>query len=431
MADITAAGAPSEPPGRAVTEEDLTWRHWVGFSILLIGQFMAVLDIQIVASSLGELRASLGATVEEIALIQSSYLVAEVVMIPLSAWLARLFSIRYMFAGSAACFVITSLLCASAWNLESMVVFRALQGFFAGALTPLSFATIFFMFPRSKHAIGVAIAGMITTTGITLGPAIGGWVTQALSWHWVFLMNVGPGLIVVVGVLALIDVDRPQWHILPQIDIPGVILAALFLGSLVVVLDQGPEEGWFDTGWIVQIMIVMLASGALFFWRELSCRFPVIELRLLKDTTFAAGCACSFMLGAAIIGSAYLMPAMLSTVRQFNSQQIGTIMMFTGAAQVFLAPVASWMVQRMAARLVLMMGLVILVLSLFDHGDMTAEMGMGELALPQFMRGLGMMLCFMPITVVGHRQRALKRGAHGKLIVQSFPQSRRSSSGWR
>lgn len=386
--------------GPAATEDTVHWRHWLGFSILLVGQFMAVLDIQIVASSLGELRASLGATVEEIALIQSTYLVAEVIMIPLSAWLARLLSIRVMFAASAACFVVASLLCASAWNLESMLVFRAMQGFCAGALTPLSFATIFFMFPRSKHAIGVAIAGMITTMGITLGPIVGGWITLTFSWHWIFLVNIVPGLIVVFGVLALIDVDRPQPHILPQIDIPGVVLAGLFLGSLVILFDKGPENDWFDTPWIAQLTVLMLVSGGLFLWRELSCKYPVVELRLFKDGTFAAGCACSFVLGAAIVGSAYLSPAMLSTVRQFNSQQIGTVMMFTGAAQVFLAPVASYMVQRMAARAVLAIGLAILITSLVWHGQMTSEMGLEQLALPQFLRGLGIMMCFMPITIV-------------------------------
>lgn len=400
----TAAANGIGPTGRvtgpAASGDSVTWRHWLGFVFLLTGQFMAVLDIQIVASSLGELRASLGATVEEIALIQSSYLVAEVVMIPLSAWLARLFSIRYMFAGSAACFMVASLLCATAWNLESMIVFRSLQGFFAGALTPLSFATIFFMFPRSKHAIGVAIAGMITTTGITLGPAIGGFITTTFSWHWIFLMNIVPGLIVVFGVLALIDVDRPQWHILPQIDIPGVLLAAVFLSSLISLFDKGPENDWFDTFWILQLTIVTAVSGILFVWRELTCQFPMIQLKLFTDKTFAAGCACSFILGAAIVGSAYLSPAMLSTVRGYNSQQIGTIMMFTGAAQVFLAPVASLMVQRMAGRIVLAIGLVILMAALVWHGQMTAEMGIDQLAIPQFMRGFGIMLCFMPITII-------------------------------
>lgn len=399
-AAASGIGPTGKVTGPAASDDLISWRHWVGFGILLIGQFMAVLDIQIVASSLGELRASLGATVEEIALIQSSYLVAEVVMIPLSAWLARLFSIRLMFAGSAACFVVSSILCATAWNLESMIVFRAMQGFFAGALTPLSFATIFFMFPRSKHAIGVAIAGMITTTGITLGPAVGGWVTQSFSWHWIFLMNVGPGLIVIFGVLALIDVDKPQWHILPQIDIPGVILAGLFLGSLVILFDKGPEHDWFDTTWITQLTVLMVLSGVAFLWRELTCRYPVVELRLFTDVTFAAGCACSFILGAAIVGSAFLTPAMLSTVRGFNSQQIGTIMMFTGAAQVFLAPLASYMVQRISARIVLCLGLSILIVSLIWHGQMTAEMGISELAAPQFLRGFGIMLCFMPITIV-------------------------------
>ena len=404
MAEAAAAVNGISPAGRVVgpatSDESITWRHWVGFMIILVGQFMAVLDIQIVASSLGEIRASLGATVEEIALIQSSYLVAEVIMIPFSAWLARLFSIRYMFAGSAAFFIVGSLLCASAWNLESMIVFRAFQGFFAGALTPLSFATIFYMFPRSKHAIGVAIAGMITTTGITLGPVVGGFITQALSWHWVFLINIGPGLLVVFGVWALIDVDKPQLHILPQIDIPGVVLVGIFLSSLIILFDQGPENDWFDSTMVVRLTLVTVLSGILFVWRELSCRYPMIQLRLMKDISFTAGCICSFILGAAIVGSAYLTPVMLSTVRGFNSQQIGTIMMYNGVAQVLLAPLASMYVQRVAGRIVLASGLSILIVALIWHGFMTNEMGFEQLVIPQFMRGFGIMLCFMPITII-------------------------------
>ncbi len=404
MSDTVAAVNGISPAGRVVgpatSDDSVTWRHWLGFSIILVGQFMSVLDIQIVASSLGEIRASLGATVEEIALIQSSYLVAEVIMIPFSAWLARLFSIRYMFAGSAAFFIVGSLLCASAWNLESMVVFRAFQGFFAGALVPLSFATIFFMFPRSKHAIGVAIAGMITTTGITLGPVIGGFITQALSWHWIFLVNIGPGLLVVFGVWALIDVDKPQLHILPQIDIPGVVLVGIFLSSLIILFDQGPEQDWFDSTTIVRLTLITVVSGGLFVWRELTCRFPMIQLRLMKDPTFTAGCICSFILGAAIVGSAYLTPVMLSTVRGFNSQQIGSIMMFNGVAQVFLAPLASMYVQRVAGRIALASGLTILIGALIWHGFMTNEMGFDQLVIPQFLRGFGIMLCFMPITII-------------------------------
>ena len=386
--------------GPAASGDLVTWRHWVGFIVLLIGQFMAVLDIQIVASSLGELRASLGATVEEIALIQSSYLTAEVIMIPLSAWLARLVSIRYMFAGSAALFVLSSVLCATAWNLESMIVFRAFQGFFAGVLTPLSFATIFFMFSPSKHAIAIAIAGMITTTGITLGPAVGGFVTQALSWHWIFLMNIVPGVAVVIGVMALIDIDRPNFNILPQIDIPGVLLAGVFLASLIFLFDQGPENDWFDSVWVTQLTLITFISGSLFLWRELTYRHPIIELHLFKDPTFTAGCICSFILGATVVGSAYLTPATLSTVRRYNSEQIGTIMMFAGIAPVFLAPIVSMLVQRFSARIVIAAGLLILMTSLVLLGQMTSEMGIGQLAFPQFLRGFGIMLCFMPMTIV-------------------------------
>lgn len=397
----SSSGIDSE--GRVISapseDNNLNWRHWIGFSLILVGQFMSVLDIQIVASSLGELSSSLGATIEEIAIIQSSYLIAEVIMIPLSAWLARLLSIRIMFSVSATLFVITSVLCASAWNLESMVIFRAMQGFCAGALVPLSFATIFFMFPPSKQPIGVAIAGMITTTGITLGPVVGGWVTQQFSWEWIFLINIPPGLIVVYGVYKLIHLDQPQWKIFKEADIIGLLSASVFLGGLILIFDKGPENDWFQTAWMINVLIIVITSGLLFIWHEINCEHPMIELRLLKDKTFATGCICSFILGASIVGSSYLTPAMLSTVRRFNSEQIGVIMMYTGLAQVLFAPIGSYMVQNLSSRLVLSLGLIILVFSFLWHGQMNSEMSINELAMPQFLRGLGMMLCFMPITV--------------------------------
>jgi len=375
-------------------------RTWIGFAVLLTGQFMAVLDIQIVASSLGEIRASLGATVEEIAWIQSAYLIAEVIMIPLSAWLARVFSMRYMFAGSTALFTVSSVLCALAWNLESMTVFRGLQGFFSGCLVPLSFATIFFMFPREKHGIAVILAGMITTSGITMGPVVGGWVTQNYSWPWIFLMNIPIGILVVTGVLMLIDIDKPQIRLLRRVDIGGVILVALFLGSFQFLLSEGPKEDWFESELIFRVTVVMLIAGILFVWRELTCPEPVIDLRIFRYQRVTITCICAFFLGAAIYGSTYLMPAMLSTVRAYNSEQIGTIMMFTGIAQVTLAPFASYMNQRLPSRIILALGLTFLIASLFAFSTSNAEVGMTDLALPQFTRGIGMMLCFLPLTLL-------------------------------
>ncbi|MBT3628336.1 MAG: DHA2 family efflux MFS transporter permease subunit, partial [Rhodospirillaceae bacterium] len=366
MTDVTEASGAFRPLSR---------RDWIGFYAMMIGLFMAVLDIQIVASSLGEIGAGLSATIEETAWIQAAYLTAEVIIIPLTAWLARALSTRTLFTLSIGLFTFTSLLCGLAWNIESMIVFRVLQGLSGGTIIPLAFSTIYIIFPPERRAAMIVILALIANVAPTIGPTFGGWLTQLLSWQWLFYINLIPGALITVAAWKTIDMDRPNMAVLKQIDVLGVVLIALFLGPLVFILEEGPREDWFNSSTIAVMAVISVVSGILLVWRELSAAHPVVDIRAFGDRNFLIGCLLSFGLGIAIYGSIYLLPVILSTVRGFNSLQIGIMMIVIGAFQFISGPIAGQLEKRMDPRLMMALGLAMYVAAFWLYSNMTAEAG--------------------------------------------------------
>ncbi len=378
----------------------LSWRDWIGFYAMLVGLFMAVLDIQIVASSLGEISAGLSATIEETAWIQGAYLTAEVIIIPLTGWLARALSTRVLFTISIGLFTATSLLCALAWNIESMIVFRVLQGLSGGALIPLGFTIIYLIFPPGRRAAMIVILALVANVAPTIGPTFGGWLTQLFSWQWLFYINLIPGALVAIVGWLTIDVDRPNLSLLKQIDVLGVILVALFLGPLVYVLEEGPREDWFNSSTIALVGIISLVSGILLVWRELSAAHPVVDIRAFGDRNFLIGCLMSFAFGIAIYGSIYLLPVILSTVRGYNSLQIGIAMIVIGAFQFISGPLAGQLEKRMEPRLMIVLGFALYAAAFWLYSDMTADVGFAQLFLPQMLHGIAIVITFLPMTAI-------------------------------
>src|SRR5690606_31689257 len=181
---------------------------------------------------------------EEMAWVQTSYLIAEIIMIPLSGWLTQVMSTRWLFAASAAGFTLASMLCGAAWNIESMIVFRAMQGFLGGSMIPTVFTVAFTLFPPGQRTIAAATVGVVGTLGPVLGPVLGGWISEARSWQWLFYLNIVPGVAVAVLVPMLIRMDRPDWSMLRRADYPGILFLALALGCLEYTLEEGPRRGW-------------------------------------------------------------------------------------------------------------------------------------------------------------------------------------------
>lgn len=378
----------------------LTIRDRIGFGAMIVGMFMAILDIQIVASSLGEIQGGLSASREEISWVQTGYLIAEVIMIPLSGWLAQAVSTRLLFFVSALTFTIASALCAMAWNLDSMVIFRAMQGFLGGAMIPTVFATAYAMFPaKSQAKVGVVI-GLVATTAPTLGPTLGGWLTDTFSWHWLFLINVIPGLIVSTIVFFFVDVDKPDLKLFKHFDTAGIALIAVFLGSLQFILEEGPGDDWFDSQKITLFTAITVLAGIGFFWRELTAKSPVVNLRAFKNPNFALGCFYSFIIGIGLYGSVYVLPLFLGQIKGYNALQIGSMIMVTGAFQFLSAPLAGALSSRIDGRAMLAVGLACFGLGLWLNATLTAEWGYWEFFLPQAVRGISLMFLFIPVNAL-------------------------------
>jgi DHA2 family multidrug resistance protein len=221
-------------------------RSIVPFAVMCFGMFVALLDIQIVAASLQQIGGGLSAAQDDISWVQTAYLIAEIIVIPLSGWLTRVFSTRWLFAASAAGFNVASLLCALAWNIESMIAFRALQGMLGASMIPTVFTSSFHYFDGQRRVYAAAVVGTIASIAPTLGPVIGGWITDTLDWHWLFYINLVPGIAVTLAVPVLVKIDHPDLSLLKGADYPGILLMALTLGNLEYVLEEGARWNWFD-----------------------------------------------------------------------------------------------------------------------------------------------------------------------------------------
>jgi MFS transporter, DHA2 family, multidrug resistance protein len=353
-----ASTATASPTGSVVPApaDTITVRRLLAFLLMVVGMFMAILDIQIVSASLAEIQAGLSAGADEISWVQTAYLIAEVVMIPLSGLLSRAISTRWMFAISAAGFTLMSIACGLATSIEQMIVFRALQGFIGGGMIPTVFAAAFSIFPPAKRGLVNPLIGLIATLAPTIGPTLGGYLTDLASWHWLFFINIVPGIAVTIGTIALVDFDEPDWSLLRTFDWWGLGFMALFLCSLEYVLEEGPGKDWFSDSRIVIFTVLALVGAVLFFWRALTTKFPIVDLSAFTDRNFWTGCLFSFVLGIGLYGLTYLYPVFLGRVRGYSSLQIGETMFVTGIAMFFSAPIAGRLLGLLDNRVMLACG---------------------------------------------------------------------------
>jgi DHA2 family multidrug resistance protein len=384
----------------AAEDPRVTGRTIIAFAAMALGMFMAVLDIQIVASSLAEIQAGLSASSSEIAWVQSAYLIAEIVMIPLSGYLGRVLSTRYLFAIAAGGFTISSALCATASSIGEMIVWRAAQGFIGGAMIPTVFAAAFTMFPKKRQPVVSAMLGLLATLAPTVGPTAGGYLTSYFSWHWLFLINVGPGILVTIAALVLVNFDKPNLSLLKGFDFVGLVTLALFLGSVEYVLEEGAKHDWFDDDVILTMTLVALVAGVCFFLRAFTAEKPIVDLTAFRNRNFAAGALFAFVLGVGLYGLVYLYPVFLSGVRGYNSLQIGNTMFVTGIFMMLTAPIAGLLAQKLDPRVMVAIGLSLFAVSCLDLVPITKDWAFGELFVPQALRGAALMLAMIPVNIL-------------------------------
>ncbi|PJG49308.1 MFS transporter [Sphingobium sp. LB126] len=371
-------------------------RKFLIFGVMAFGQFMALFDIQIVSASLNEVQAGLAAGPDEVSWVQTAYLMAELVMIPLSAYLARAMSTRWLFALSAGLFTVSSLLCGLAWNIESMIAFRAMQGFTGGAMVPLVFAVGFSIFSGKQRAMIPAILGTVAVIAPTAGPTAGGLITNAFDWRWLFFINILPGIVVTSLSIVVIRVDKARPSLFRSIDWSHFTAMAIFLAGLEYVLEEGPRKDWFGEPAIAIAAWLSFVGFVLFLERAFFSTNPVVTLRPFRKPIFAFACLFNLVIGFGMYASVYLVPVYLARVRGYDSLQIGTTVFVVGLAQLMSTFIAATLSQRIDMRWMITAGLSLFAGSLWLTSSMTSNWGFWELALPQAVRGLALMLCIVP-----------------------------------
>jgi MFS transporter, DHA2 family, multidrug resistance protein len=371
------------------------------FAVMCVGMFAALLDIQIVASSLQNIGGGLSAAQDEISWVQTAYLIAEIIMIPLSGWLTRVFSTRWLFTLSALGFTASSMLCGLAWNIQSMILFRALQGALGASMIPIVFTSSFHYFQGTRRVYSAAVVGTIAAIAPTLGPVIGGWITDTLDWHWLFYINLVPGIAITVLVPMLVRIDEPDLSLLRGADYPGIVLMAVGLGTLEYVLEEGTRWNWFSDSTIRTCARISGLASVLFVIRALTYSHPVVDLRALKNRNFALGCFLSFVAGIGIFTTIYLTPLFLGYVRGLSAWQIGTAIFSTGVASLIGTPLYILLARKIDIRWLLMGGLASFGLAMWSYSFITHDWGADQLLLPQILRGLPQVFAVAPVVNLG------------------------------
>lgn len=393
-ATLTSDSA-SKPQTSAVPLQN--WLAVIGSSI---GAFMAVLDIQITSSSLRDIQGGLGASVDEGTWISTSYLIAEIVAIPLTAWLARVFSPRIYIVSNAILFTIFSLLCGLAHDLPSMIVLRALQGFTGGILIPMAFQIIMQMLPPSKQPIGLAIFSISATFAPSIGPSLGGYITDTWGWPFIFYLNLIPGVILVTLLLYSMPKSEMQLDLLKKHDMPGIVFMAVGLSSLIYVLEEGQRKDWFGSEIITIAAVIAAVFLVLFVVRELLAKHPLVNLRLLAIPSFGAGTMSSVALGFALYGSVYLLPLYLSIVHAYSAWQIGKVLMWSGLPQLLITPFVPFLMTKLDSRMLVAIGFTLFGVSCAMNGFMSHDYAGDQLIFSMVVRALGLPFIITPLSAL-------------------------------
>ena len=383
-------GPPTDSPPFAI---------WVGFIAMVIGQFMAILDIQIVASAIGAIQAGISASRDEISWVQTAYLIAEVIGIPLSGFLGRALGTRLLYCLSALGFTFASLLCAFAWDINSLILFRALQGFSGAAMIPTVMATLYLVIPTRMQAMAGAMMGMVITLAPSLGPTLGGYIAETMGWRALFWINVAPGILITVAIWnTMTSLGKSNLNLLKKIDVPGLIGLAMFLGAAEYVLEEGPANEWFASPEVTLWALASLAGGVLFFWRAFKAETPIVDLKPFATPTFAIGASLGFVLGLGLFSSVFLTPLFLGSVRGYSALQIGETMFVQGAVMFVSAPIIGVLGRTLKdTRPLGFLGFILVALSCWMQANLTAESAFWELAWPQMVRALGLMMTFTSV----------------------------------
>ncbi|MEO8182838.1 MAG: DHA2 family efflux MFS transporter permease subunit [Deltaproteobacteria bacterium] len=370
--------------------------------VAMIAATMAMIDITIVNVALNDIRASFGTPIDQIGWVSTGYMMANIVIIPMTGWFQRRFGYRRYFAASIAVFTLASALCTLAWDLPSLVLFRALQGLGGGAIIPTAQSILFARYPRKEHGMAAALFGLGAITGPLLGPSIGGYLIDWSSWHWIFMVNVPIGL--GVALLALRFIEQPAFT--PpsgreaKIDAFGIALLALGMASLQYVLEEGNREGWFDSALIAVLVGVAAAALITFIIHELETEQPIVDLRVFLRRSYAAGTGLNFLTGFALFSGSFMFSLYAGSVLHYSALDIGKVFLVAGSISIVMMPLIGRLGPKIDGRILLAIGVTVVAASQYVASQLTGEAGFWDAVRPNLMRSFGLGFIFIPVSVL-------------------------------
>ena len=386
-------------PGAIVADDArASARDWLAVSGAILGAFMAILDIQITNSSLANIEGALGASSDEGSWISTAYLMAEILVIPLTGWLCSVIGLRRYLATNTLLFICFSVACALSANLNQMILFRAGQGLTGGALIPTAVVIVRARLPKSQQMIGVALFGLTATFAPSIGPTVGGWLTENFSWHYIFYLNLLFGPIAALIQLTALDAAPMRWDEFLRGDWVGIGFMAIGFPSLVYVLEEGQRKDWFGSPMIASATLIAAIGITCLIIRELMTERPFINLRVLGNRSVGGSCVLMTVIGAVSYGSIYIIPVYCAQIQGYHAQQIGYVVMWSGLPQLLLFPLMPLIMRVFDARLLVIFGILFFIVSCWINIGMTHDVGMDQLILPQLLRAIGQPLFTIPLS---------------------------------
>jgi MFS transporter, DHA2 family, multidrug resistance protein len=403
MSNAAEASAPSlqhiaAPPVRGADKATPT--AWIAVLASMIGAFMAILNIQITNASLLDIEGGIGTGVDNGAWISTSYLIGEIVVIPLTDYLSKVFSFRRYIIVNTILFALFSIACAFTHDLPSMIAMRGLQGFAGGVLIPMAFTMVLTKLPKGQQPIGLAMFALSVTFAPAIGPTIGGYLTENYGWQTIFFINAVPSLVMVIALALTLEREPMNLSLLKEGDWAGIVTMAIGLSALQTVLEEGNKDDWFDSPLIFRLAIVAAVFLTAFIAIELTVEKPLVGLRLLKRRNYGIGVTANVLVGFALFGTVYILPQYLGQVQRYNAEQIGNVLAWTGLPQLLLIPLVPLLMKRYDARYIAAIGIAIFAASSFMNLWLSPDTAGDQLLIPNIVRAIGQALILTPLSSI-------------------------------
>jgi len=380
----------------AVPADRYKYKYLIAITVS-IASVLELLDTSIVNVAIPHMMGNLGATLDQIAWVSTGYIVANVIVLPITGWLSAYFGRRRYFAGSIALFTAASFMCGNAHSLTALVFWRIIQGLGGGALLSTSQAILYEEFPREEYGTAMAIFGVGVMVGPTLGPTVGGYITDAYGWPWIFYINIPFGMLALAMTMTFIRDSLHQIKV-SRVDYIGLLLLALGIGTLQTMLERGERLDWFQSKQVITLAVVSAVSLVSFVWHELTTKDPVVDLSILKSRQLAVGVVFGMVLGVCLYATVFVLPVYLQNLQHFTANQTGLVILPGALASAFTMATMGRTAGKFDGRLSILAGVGVFALSMWKHAHFTTDSGMSDFFWPLIFRGIGLGLIFVPLT---------------------------------